>query len=476
MNPSPPSLRLEAHSERFLPLIEALRRRLSPAQVLQGLAEREAYAWDNTGLRFLPWAVVLAESRADVENTLRLCQEAHIPVIPRGAGTGNVGGALAVAGGIVLSVQRMNRIVEISVPDRLAVVEPGLVHAQLQAQLKKEGLFWPPDPSSSRSCSLGGNLAMCAAGANAVRYGVTRDWVLGLEAVLMDGSVLHTGGRTTKGVVGYDLTRLLLGSEGTLAVLTQATLKLAPLPECRRLLRVVFATVQEATQGVCALMAEGEAPTAIEFLDGSALALLRQSGEVAIPEQGGAMLLVELSGSVAGMEAQLAAVLGRLQRLPCLELLQAAPEEAASIWAARYALSPALKKLAPKRINEDVVVPVSRLPELMAGVAELSRASGIPIVNFGHAGNGNMHVNLLVDPAKEAHMAQVEPLLARLFRLVLDLQGSLSGEHGVGVQKKPFIAWELDPLSLRLQTELKRLFDPLGLLNPGKIFPDQQTT
>ncbi|MBF0096230.1 MAG: FAD-binding protein [Magnetococcales bacterium] len=475
MNPSPPLHHPAAPNERFDHLIDALRHRLSPAQVLQGAAEREAYAWDNTGIRFPPWAVVLAESRADVEHTLRLCQEAQIPVIPRGAGTGNVGGALAVAGGIILSVQRMNRIVELSVPDRLVLVEPGVVHAQLQAQLHKVGLFWPPDPSSSRSCSIGGNLAMCAAGANAVRYGVTRDWVLGLQAVLMDGSVLHTGGRTTKGVVGYDLTRLLLGSEGTLAVLTQATLKLAPLPECRRLLRVVFASVQEATEGVCALMAEGEAPTAIEFLDGSALALLRQSGEVTIPEQGGAMLLVELSGSVAGMASQLAAVLARLQPLPCIELLQAAPEEAASIWAARYALSPALKRLAPKRINEDVVVPVSRLPDLMAGVAALSQESGIPIVNFGHAGNGNIHVNLLVDPAQAEQMALVEPILARLFRLVLDLQGTLSGEHGVGIQKKPYIAWEVDPLSLRLQTELKRVFDPQGLLNPGKIFPDQHT-
>ncbi|WP_130470186.1 FAD-binding oxidoreductase [Candidatus Magnetaquicoccus inordinatus] len=472
MNPSLPSPRPVPDAEHFARLLERLRHALSAEQVLQSVAEREVYAWDNTGSRFPPWAVVLAESSADVQETLRLCHEAQVAVIPRGAGTGNVGGALAVQGGIVLSLQRMNRIVEVSREDRLAVVEPGVVHGQLQAQLKNEGLFWPPDPSSSRSCSLGGNLAMCAAGANAVRYGVTRDWVLGLQAVLMDGSLLTTGGRTTKGVVGYDLTGLLIGSEGTLAVVTQATLKLAPLPESRRLLRVLFASVEEATQAVCLLMAEGEAPTAIEFLDASALDLLRRSGAVLLPEQGKALLLIELSGSAAGMESQVAAVLARLQRLSCLELLQAGPEEASTIWAARYALSPTLKKLAPKRINEDVVVPVSRLPELLAGVEELSKEYAIPIVNFGHAGNGNIHVNLLVDPAHAEQMAVVEPLLARLFRLVLSLQGSLSGEHGVGMQKKPYVAWELDPLSLRIQQQLKALFDPLGLLNPGKIFPD----
>ncbi|MBF0184213.1 MAG: FAD-binding protein [Magnetococcales bacterium] len=471
MNLSPPSPRPALDAEPLSLLLEQLRRALSAEQVLAGAAEREVYAWDNTGVRHPPWAVVLAASQADVQQTLRLCHQAGVPVVPRGAGTGNVGGALAVQGGIILSLQRMNRIVEISRDDRLAVVEPGVVHSRLQAELKKEGLFWPPDPSSARSCSLGGNLAMCAAGANAVRYGVTRDWVLGVQGVLMDGSLLTAGGRTSKGVVGYDLTRLLIGSEGTLAVLTQATLKLAPVPETKRLLRVLFASVAEATEGVCTLMAEGETPTAIEFLDESALDLLRRSGAVAIPAEGKAMLLVELSGSQAGISEQVAAVVARLQRLSCIELLQAGAEEAESIWAARYALSPTLKKLAPKRINEDVVVPVSRLPELMAGVSALSAEFAIPIVNFGHAGNGNIHVNLLVDPANSEQMALVEPLLARLFQLVLQLQGSLSGEHGVGIQKQAYVPWELDPVSLRLQREMKALFDPKGLLNPGKIFP-----
>ena len=235
-----------------------LAKQIGTQAILSSAPERHAYARDNTGCHHLPWAVVLAENRQQVETTLRLCHEAAIPIIPRGAGTGNVGGALAVQGGIILSLQRMNRICEISVAEHLAVVEPGVVNADLQAELKKEGLFWPPNPSSARSCSIGGNIGMCAAGPNAIRYGVTRDWVLGLQAVLADGSIFQTGVRTTKGVVGYDLTRLLIGSEGTLAVVTQATLKLAPLPEARTLFRVLFRSVAAATAAVSVLITEGK--------------------------------------------------------------------------------------------------------------------------------------------------------------------------------------------------------------------------
>ncbi|MBF0161267.1 MAG: FAD-binding protein [Magnetococcales bacterium] len=474
MNPSPPWPPPAAPCPDHWPaLLNRLSQAVGRESLLSSAAEREAYGRDNTGCRHLPWAVVLAENRQQVEQTLRLCHEAAVPVIPRGAGTGNVGGALAVQGGVVLSLQRMNRIVEISVADRLAVVEPGVIHADLQARLRPHALCWPPDPSSSRSCSIGGNLAMCAGGPHAVHYGVTRDWVLGLEAVLADGRLFRTGGRTSKGVVGYDMTRLLIGSEGTLAVITQATLKLAPKPEARRLVRALFPSVAEATRGVCALMAEGEPPAAIEFLDASALDLLRQSGAVSLPAEGRAMLLLEVTGSHAHIQSLTDATLQRLSRFACLELLQAGAEEATTLWAARYALSPTLKKLAPRRINEDVVVPVSRLPELMEGLAEIARKSQIPIVNFGHAGNGNIHVNLLVDPANSPQMAAVNPTLEQVFRLVLALDGSLSGEHGVGIQKQAFLPWEVDPVALMLQQRIKAAFDPQAILNPGKIFPAQ---
>ncbi|MBF0284523.1 MAG: FAD-binding protein [Magnetococcales bacterium] len=452
-------------------VLQTLSRILGGERLLTARADLEAYAWDNTGPKYLPQAVALAETREEVAAVLSTCQRARIPVVPRGAGTGNVGGSLPVRGGIVLSTQRMNRILEIQPADRLAVVEPGVINADLQQALAPTGLFWPPDPSSAKSCSVGGNLAMCAAGPNAPRFGVTRDWVLGLTAVLMDGSLLRTGGRTTKGVVGYDLTRLLVGSEGTLAVIVEATLKLAPRPAERRLLRACFASVEEAARAVTRLMGEGESPSAVEFIDAGCLDLLRQANASTLPEAARALLLVEVSGESGMATWQAERVLERLQALNPLETATAGVEEAGRIWSARFALSPLLKKLAPRRINEDVVVPVSHLAELVTGVEEIAARRGIPIVCFGHAGNGNLHVNLLVDPADAKQMSRVDPALGDLFRLTLALQGSLSGEHGVGLQKSPFIAWELDPVSLALQQRLKALFDPLGLLNPGKIFP-----
>ncbi len=441
--------------------------------LLTDLAQREAYAWDNTGMRALPDAVVLAESEAQVVAVLRFCHQERIAVIPRGAGTGNVGGALAVRGGVLLSTQRMNAIIEIAPDDRLAVVEPGVVNGVLQEALQSQGLFWPPDPSSSHTCTIGGNIALCSAGPGAVRYGVTRDWVLGLRAVLADGSVIQTGGRTSKGVVGYDMTRLLIGSEGTLAVVTQAILKLAPKPESRRLSRAVFSSVEQAARAVSSLMTTASVPSAIEFLDGASLDLLRETGSVSLPAAGRAMLLLEVSGAEDEVERRAKVVCDLVEAFSPLE--QTPPvkgEEAQQVWAARYALSPILKKRAPKRVNEDVVVPVSRLSELMVGVETIAQDLAIPIISFGHAGNGNIHVNLLVDPEDRPLMAKVAPALERLFRLVISLEGSLSGEHGVGTQKRDYIQWEIGSDSLLLQQGIKKLFDPNGIMNPGKLFPD----
>jgi D-lactate dehydrogenase (quinone) len=453
--------------------LDRLAQILASGQILLTKAQREAYAWDNTGIRALPDCVVLVENSEEVVRVLRLCNEMGVPVIPRGAGTGNVGGSLASFGGLVLSTQRMNKIVEIASDDRFVVVEPGVINAGLQTALSSYGLFWPPDPSSSKYCTIGGNLAMCSAGPGAVRYGVTRDWVLGLQVVLADGTVINTGGRTSKGVVGYDLTRLLIGSEGTLAVVTKATLKLAPKPATRMLSRVVFSSVAQATKAVAKLMTTSLPPSAIEFLDGASLNLLRQKSDISIPEKGSAMLLLEVAGGHDDVESQvkelsqLIAAFSPLEQTPAVGL-----DEAQEVWAARYALSPILKKLAPKRINEDVVVPVSKLSLLIEGLEEIAADINIPIINFGHAGNGNIHVNLLVDPDDPVVMEKVKPALALIFKLVLKLDGSLSGEHGVGTQKRDYIQWEVGEESILLQRSIKTVFDPKGIMNPGKMFPN----
>ncbi|MBF0444736.1 MAG: FAD-binding protein [Magnetococcales bacterium] len=472
------TLPLSDHSQKFASpvstaFLDRLAQVLASRQILLTKAQREAYAWDNTGIRAVPDCVVLVENREQVVGVLRLCNDMDVPVIPRGAGTGNVGGALASFGGLVISTQRMNKIVEIASDDRLVVVEPGVVNGELQTALSSYGLFWPPDPSSSKSCTIGGNIAMCAAGPGAVRYGVTRDWVLGLQAVLADGTVINTGGRTSKGVVGYDMTRLLIGSEGTLAVVTQATLKLAPKPTARRLSRVVFSSVAAATKAVAKLMTTASPPSAIEFLDGASLNLLRQESDLLIPDDGRAMLLLEVAGGKDDIANQAQEVSQCVALFSPLEQTTAVgSEEAEEVWAARYALSPILKKMAPKRINEDVVVPVSKLSLLIEGLEDIAADINIPIINFGHAGNGNIHVNLLVDPDDPVIMAKVKPALARIFKLVLKLDGSLSGEHGVGTQKREYIEWEVGRESLLLQRSIKTVFDPKGIMNPGKIFPN----
>ncbi|MBF0427627.1 MAG: FAD-binding protein, partial [Magnetococcales bacterium] len=396
---------------------------------------------------------------------------ARVPGGPRGAGLGGGGGGLAGQGGVILSTQRLNRILMVAPEDRLVVVEPGVVNADLQAFLLPHGLFWPPDPSSARSCTIGGNLAMCAAGPNAVRYGVTRNWVLGLEVVLADGSLMRTGGYTTKGVVGYDLTQLLIGSEGTLAVVVKAILKLAPRPEARRLMRASFRTMAAAAQAVAGVMSRGDPPAALEFLDPAALELLRgQEVGVGHP-QAQALLLLEVVGSSEDVDGKAREMMARIEPFDPLETLLAANEqEAKRVWAARYALSPTLTKIAPRRINEDVVVPVSRLANLVDGLAVISLETGVTIVSFGHAGNGNIHVNLLTNPADPELERRAKQALDRVFRLVLDLNGTLSGEHGVGIMKRDYIHWELDPSSLKMHQKIKNLLDPVGILNPGKVF------
>ncbi|MBF0340672.1 MAG: FAD-binding protein [Magnetococcales bacterium] len=461
-----------ADSELSSALREGLIRAVGPERLLTGAAQREAYAWDNSGRRFLPWAVALPESREQVAGVLRVCHEAGVPVVPRGAGTGCVGGGLAVQGGVILSTQRLNRIVAIEPGDRLAVVEPGVVNGVLRERLAAHGLFWPPDPSSARSCTIGGNLAMCSAGPNAVRYGVTRHWVLGLEVLLADGSPMRVGGYTTKGVVGYDLTQLLIGSEGTLAVLVEAILKLAPLPEARRTLRATFRDMESAARAVAGVMGRGEPPSALEFLDPASLELLRGNGGGVGHPEGQALLLVEVEGDAVEVDRKACALRERLLAFDPLEAVVAGDEaESKRIWSARYALSPTLTRIAPRRINEDVVVPVTRLAELVAGLQRIARATEVPIVSFGHAGNGNIHVNLLTDPADPARQVRAAQALEQVFDLVLQLNGTLSGEHGVGIMKRDFIPRELDPRSLVLQQAIKGIFDPRGILNPGKIFP-----
>jgi D-lactate dehydrogenase len=320
---------------------------------------------------------------------------------------------------------------------------------------------------------VGGNLACNAAGPRAVKYGTPRENTLGLRVITAEGEQLKTGTYTTKGVVGYDLTRLLIGSEGTLAVITEATLKLTPLAETKRTLRALYRDMECAARAVSRIMAQPVTPCSLEFMDGQALAMIRDYAENDLPPDAGALLMIEVDGPDACIDEAARTVQRAAEGDGCLEVLQANSEkEVAALWTLRKALSPALRTVAPKKINEDVVVPVSRIPELISGIETLAQRFGITIVNFGHAGNGNIHVNLLVDPDDPQQMANAEECLDALFRLVLELDGTLSGEHGIGMVKRAFVARELDEVALRLMRQIKQQFDPYGILNPHKTLPE----
>ena len=436
-------------------------------------ADRWPYSYDNSRRQAQPDAVAFPTSHAEVVQVVLLCNEFKVPVTTRGLCSSTTGSAVPVAGGLVLALERMNRIVEVDGANRALVTESGATNAAVQEAAGRQGFFWPPDPTSAGYSTVGGNLACGAGGPHAVKYGTARDNVLGLRAVLGSGQELTAGVYTTKGAMGYDFTRLLIGSEGTLAIITEATLKLTPKPEAVRTLRALYSDMTAAAAAVSRIMAQPVTPCVLEFIDGASIGMIRGYAGNDLPADAGAMLLIEVDGAPAQLDEAAAAVGMAAQGAGCMEFRAARDaQESASLWASRKALSPALRKIAPKKINEDVVVPVSRMADFIATLADLSKKYGVPIVNFGHAGNGNIHVNLLVDPDDAAQMKNADPCLREVFKTVLDMRGTLSGEHGVGLEKRPFMSLEFDAATLDLMRAIKKQFDPNGILNPGKLLPD----
>ncbi|SFF38261.1 D-lactate dehydrogenase [Fontimonas thermophila] len=454
------------------PVLRRLRDVFPPGRLYTDPADRLAYGYDNSKRMAMPQAVVLAQSHEDVVAVVAICNEFSVPLVVRGRGTNTTGATVPIHGGVVLSLERMNRILRVMPGDRLLECEAGVLNGDVQAEAAKYGLFWAPDPTSLAYSTVGGNLGCCAGGPRAVKYGTARDNVLGLRAVTGAGDSIKTGCTTTKGVVGYDLTRLLVGSEGTLAIITEATLKLLPRPQQVKTVRACYADVKSAAEAVARVMNQPQTPSALEFMDGDAVRLAEDYQPTGIPLGTGALLLMEVDGSDASVDAALQAVCAAASGPGLIELRTAAnAAETEALWACRKALSPSLRKIAPKKVNEDVCVPVTRIPELVEGLAALSRRHGIRIVNFGHAGNGNLHTNLLADPDDPAQMQAVQACLGDVFRLVLALEGTLSGEHGVGIEKRDYVGWEIAEATLGVMRAIKRTLDPRGILNPGKALP-----
>lgn len=428
------------------------------------------YGFDASGLEGVPSAVAWPKNTEEVVRIMRYAWQNEIPVTPRGAGTGMTGGSIPLKGSIVLSFEKMNRLIALDTENLNVMVEPGLINGRLQRELEYLGFFYPPDPASMNFCTIGGNVAENAGGPRALKYGVTKDYVMELEAVLPNGEIITTGVRTPKGVVGYDLTRLLTGSEGTLAVITKIRLRILPLPEEVITLLVMFDNLEASGTAVSKIIASRVIPRTLEFMDAETIAAVESFKPVGIPKGVEALLLIELDGHPAAITKEAAKIADICTSLNAEVKMAEDAAARGKLWEARRAVSPALYNLNPTKINEDIVVPRNKIPDMLKYLKRLSEESGIKIVNFGHAGDGNIHVNIMVDRNDAERYRQAEALVKEIFNRTLDLGGTISGEHGVGITKASYIGMEIKKHELDLMKGIKNIFDPKGLLNPGKIF------
>jgi glycolate oxidase len=456
---------------------ELLTRELGGARVLRTPEAIETYGRDESALGFYPPdAAVLCESRAEIELVLRLAAEHKIPVTPRGAGSGMTGGALPVRGGIVLSTERMKKILEVSVDDRIAVVEPGVINADLQAAAEAQEMFYAPDPASLGFCSMGGNVAENAGGPRAFKYGVTRDWTLGLTVTLMGGETMRLGRRTPKGVTGYDLTALFVGSEGTFGVTSEITVRLVGKPEGVGTFIAVMPDAISAGRAVSAIIRKGYRPRALELLDKAAIDHVRPKAAFTFPADAGAIVLVELDGEPDAMEAAVLRCGSVCEDEGAREVIVARDDaDRERLWQTRRLVSRSLREAHAFKISEDIVVPPGSIAEMLRRCDAIGGRQHLLMATFGHAGDGNLHVNVLTDENhREPSVAKrIDAALADIFRAALDLGGTLSGEHGIGIAKAKYMAWEQSAEVIDWQKRLKRLWDPQELLNPGKIFAGQ---
>ena len=452
-------------------LLQELSGIVGKKHLMAAQGEMADFSADATKIAHMPDAVVFPENSEQISRILRLATKKGFPVVPRGAGTGMSGGAVPVHGGVVLAMDRLNRILSIDLDNLTAKAEPGVITADLQQAVEAVGLFYPPDPASLKVSTLGGNIAECAGGLRAVKYGVTRDYVLGLTIVLPTGEIIKTGVETRKGVAGYDLVRLIAGSEGTLAVITAMTLRLVPKPETKRTMVAFFEDVSSAVRTVSKMIRHKIVPAILEFMDRLCIDCVREEMHLDLPENSGAMLLIEVDGNpdlVVHQAGIIEALCGECGAMAFRAAKDA--KNAEELWEARRNVSPSLLKLRPHKINEDIVVPRSRLAELVTFLEAVSTRYGLPIPAFGHAGDGNIHVNIMLDKEDPVQLKNGHAIVEKLFQKVIDMGGTITGEHGIGITKAPYLAMEIPVEGIQLMKRIKKAFDPEGILNPGKIF------
>ncbi len=433
--------------------------------------DRICYSFDATGEKSIPDLVAKPATTEEISKILIIANKHSIPIIPRGAGSGFVGGSRPIYGGIVLALKRLDTIIFIDKDNMTVEVEPGVITEKLQKEVEKLGLFYPPDPASLKFSTIGGNVAINSGGPRALKYGVTRDYVLWLEVVLPTGEIIHTGVRTAKGVVGYDLTRLIIGSEGTLGVITKILLKLLPKPETVRTASVIFPEVDDASRAVTEIIRSKIVPVTLEFMDRSAIQCVEEYLHIGLPVKAGALLIIEVDGNNDVVDKEICQIEKLCKKFNASEALIASnEEEREKIWSARRAVSPALRRLKPTKINEDIVVPRIKIPHIIKSLRKIAHDFQITIISFGHAGDGNLHVNVMTDKEDKREYERAKKAVQEIFKAALDLDGTLSGEHGVGLTKKSYIGMEIEPAALQKMKQIKNIFDPNNIMNPGKIF------
>ncbi|MRJ03207.1 MAG: FAD-binding protein [Epsilonproteobacteria bacterium] len=452
--------------------IQELRRLIGEENVHDDRPHQLAYSYDATRDHYEPEAVLFPRNEEDVSKVLRYCNERRIPVVPRGAGSGFTGGALPIRGGVVLALERhMNRIKEIDLKNMVAVVEPGVINKELQREVERHGLFYPPDPASQEYSTIGGNVAENAGGMRAAKYGITKDYVMALRAVLPNGEIIRAGKRTIKDVAGYNLAGILVGSEGTLAVITEITLRLLSKPRLTKTVMGVFPTVGEAMNAVYKSLAGGANPVAMEFLDNLTIRAVEEKFHKGLPVDAGAILISDIDGNVEEEIDYQIALLERFFKENGATQFHIArnSREAADIWFARRNASQSITIYGSKKINEDVTVPRSELPRYLEEVERIAQKYRVTIPCFGHTGDGNVHTNVMVDGENREEVERGYKAIEEIFRVTIDLGGTLSGEHGIGLSKAPFMKMAFTEGELELFRRIKAAFDPNNILNPGKM-------
>lgn len=434
---------------------------------------KRAYSYDATRKHHLPDGVLFPRNEEDICEILKFCNENKIIIIPRGSGSGFTGGALAINGGVILSFEKhMNKILEIDLENLVAVVQPGLININLQKEVKKYGLFYPPDPASMEYSSLGGNVSENAGGMRAAKYGITKDYVMALRAVLPNGEVIRAGKRTIKDVAGYNLAGILIASEGSLAVLSELTLKLIPLPKFKKTAMGIFPSVQSAMNAVYKSLASGVSPVSMEFLDNLSIRAVEQKFQKGLPIDAGAILIADVDGNVKeALDEDLKKLQHYFLEEGALEFKIAKDEEeAANIWFARKNCSQSIAMYGNLKLNEDITVPRSKLPKLLEGIEKISQKYDFKIPCFGHTGDGNVHTNVMVsDKNNEAEVKKGYEAVEEIFKLTIELGGTLSGEHGIGISKAPFMKLAFNEAEMNLMRNIKKAFDPNNILNPFKM-------